>query len=145
MSEKRFVIPEGMLAAAERAYNDCIFENNRSEETVEAAVRWLAKNPIVPTEEQLDSVMSSSSGPMDIRAYVKLCLVEFQRRMFLEPEPEPEVPEEVMDLVLSPGLTPIDVNYYIVEAYRRGQRSAEVSSKLFHGVSGGAFYTGEEK
>ena len=87
MPEKKYLVPEGMLRAAERAYNDCISEDNRSEETVEAALRWLAENPIVPTAKksaELEILCKLNDEPTCSDA-IFYCS-EWQRRMFLRRE-----------------------------------------------------------
>ena len=91
--EKKYVVPEGMLRAAEEsmrpiggipfAYIDRILE---------VAVRWLAENPIEPTKEQWSKLWTDTrSGGLHGGNYKMLS--EWQRRMFLAPEPEvPELP-----------------------------------------------------
>ena len=107
MSEKRYMVPEGMLKAAVAGLIHCWDRIPKSTDysskqvqlstaACEAAIRWLAENPIVPTYEQMQDVDEVTDGiaPSTGDGYAKTrarC-VEFQRRMFLAPEPEvPEV------------------------------------------------------
>jgi len=100
--------------------------------TVDAFAEELAKNPIVPTNEQVKK-MKDDLHPNFAPNYV--CFgsgdfedgaVEWQRRMFLSPEPE--IPEEVEDLLwgeyeeVGHGN---EANAKIIEAYRRGRASGE--------------------
>lgn len=81
MSEKKIVVPEGMLEAAVAAHPYC------SEQLISAVIEW-------------------------------------QRRMFLAPEPE--VPEEVKDMLVEEHISRWrgeEVNEKVIEAFRRGQRS----------------------
>jgi hypothetical protein len=106
MSEKRYVVPDGMRAAYKEAGGFLA--------GLEAAMRWLAENPIVPTEEQilLDAVPSLGSARRDIQHHI----AAWQRRMFLSPEPE--IPEAVKGLMFSSGNGEADRR--MIEAYKRG-------------------------
>ena len=85
--EKKYVVPEGMLRAAEEsmrpiggipfAYIDRILE---------VAVRWLAENPIAPTKAQRESLNEWLCGARGGER--RDAVVEWQRRMFLAPEPD---------------------------------------------------------
>jgi hypothetical protein len=94
MSDKRIVVPEGMLRAAWHAQlpaDNPTFEWDEGDEMsrnfyrriFEAALRWLSDNPQVPTMEQATE-MSDSGHPcvLDGVWYA----TEWQRRMFLAPE-----------------------------------------------------------
>ena len=136
MSDKRYVVPEGMLKAIEEALSLAFkdfhamghptcsvkeeiefywaFMANRAGESVAV---WLSENPIVPTEQQCSELWKNAheiggSLPCNIA-------VEWQRRCFLAPDPE--VPEELKDLL---NCT-IDQRKSIIEAFRRGQRSKQ--------------------
>ena len=144
MSDKKILVPEGMLKAAVEAVRDRSefgfhFIDNKDElrsrrarivaqtqDTLEAALLWLSENPIVPTNEQTqgvcDSIFVGSENLLDPRD----AMVEWQRRMFLAPEPE--VPEEINDLRLG-GQTTMSMgrmDWLLTEAFRRGQKSKEV-------------------
>lgn len=137
MSGKRFAIPEGMLeAAAEKADVSGLLAIDRLEVILEAAVRWLAENPVVPTESQGreldDAWLRNKTSPESTFSHATTFgAVEWQRRMFLAPEPE--VPEEVRDLIVDVTMKRLKgtellntevARGYIIEAYRRGQKSA---------------------
>ena len=93
MMEKKIVVPEGMMKAAYDAQlgiGPPTFEWHEADELtqrfynriLEAALRWLSENPIVPTEEQsLDMEMRINCE--NHRDYRKKFAVEWQRRMFL--------------------------------------------------------------
>ena len=94
MSEKRILVPDGMLRAAWHAQlpaDNPTFEWDEGDEMsrnfyrriFEAALRWLSDNPQVPTMEQATE-MSDSGHPcvLDGVWYA----TEWQRRMFLAPE-----------------------------------------------------------
>ena len=121
MSETKIKVPEGMRRAAEDAVvrdlpgsNYCGIVNVG----LEAALRWLSENPIVPTMEQATE-MSDSGHPcvLDGVWYA----TEWQRRMFLAPEPE--VPEALDGMLVKSlaGFDVNDINWRIQEAYNRGK------------------------
>ena len=129
---ERIVIPEGMLDAFEDAHVEYLLKH-KSDPLVpmkacifalEAALRWLSENPIVPTMEQATE-MSDSGHPcvLDGVWYA----TEWQRRMFLAPDLE--VPEDVDDLLWPVGChTSVETveqinNKRIIEAYRRGKEA----------------------
>jgi hypothetical protein len=97
MSDKKIVVPEGGLRAAQRALNirlrnkpqDLIYTTESSAELIlEAFVRWLSENPIVPTLEQTENMrhlFHITDKPLSVYQNVA---VEWQRRMFLAPKPE---------------------------------------------------------
>ena len=123
--EKKIAIPEGMLEAAVAAVKIPVsgqLARNQTHDILEAALRWLSENPIVPTMEQATE-MSDSGHPcvLDGVWYA----TEWQRRMFLAPEPE--VPEEIKDLLWSIGGTWMQTdkkhNNEVAEAYRRGKEA----------------------
>ena len=132
MSEKRYVFPEGMLRAAWEAmdkhanwhkFAGCIPGSMCSlTDGLEAAVRWLAENPIVPTAKQsaeLEHLCRLNDEPTcsDATFYC----AEWQRLCFLAPEPE--VTEAVKDLLSKYQSKGYCDNFDIIEAYRRGQKS----------------------
>ena len=147
MGEKRIVVPEGMLKAAERATRlplESDFEAWRSdpknwrrlaENIVTASLHWLSENPTVPTLEQIDELHvyvekrfdGHKNGTMD--GAVEM-IVEWQRRMFLAPEPNLLddlyiFPNQSIPVDLKVNISAADVNVRINEAYRRGQQSRE--------------------
>jgi len=112
MSKKRYIVPDGMYRAADEAITKArgssphIMGGHARDVALEAAVRWLAENPIVPTVEQSKSLIEYQSGfgfshdktipevrtvtmhGSTMRDYAMLIAVEWQRRMFLSPEPQ---------------------------------------------------------
>ena len=136
--EKKIVIPDGMLDAFEDAHVEYLLKH-KSDPLVpmkacifalEAALRWLSENPIVPTMEQATE-MSDSGHPcvLDGVWYA----TEWQRRMFLALEPE--APESVKHLLLQGQWDPMpsrDVyNQRIIDAYNQGKKSS-VPKKCTH-------------
>jgi len=146
--EKKIVVPEGMLRAAWHAQlpaDNPTFEWDEGDELnrkfyrriFEAALRWLSENPIVPTLEQTESMrhlFHITDKPLSVYQNVA---VEWQRRCFLAPEPE--VPEDVKELLWADARCPDGIFYFpvddrkpytsetlhhneqIIEAYRRGK------------------------
>jgi hypothetical protein len=144
MSEKRYVVPEGMLKAVMRQLNPNPSVVASSEAvavymdslrgSLEAALRWLAENPIVPTEAQLLKMQRERglvpNGALDWTQAETDWLIEWQRRMFLAPEPEYPAINDLLQIGLtSATLNPTTTNLActvrqwndaIREAYRRG-------------------------
>lgn len=86
MSDK-LVVPEGMLKAAIAAVSADPLPMDRYRVFLEAALGWLAENPIVPTDEQgleLEQKWRTSKPNKTCAAW---CAGEWQRRMFLQTEP----------------------------------------------------------
>lgn|ERR1017187_6182404 len=110
VAEKHEVTSIGAMAASWADDADC---------AVEAALRWQSENPRVPTGQQLWEM--STKGPL---ADVNFVCAEWQRRMYLVPEPE--VPEGTADLHWPGGLLGMGLgdthNEQVDEAYRRGQK-----------------------
>ena len=85
MSNK-IVVPEGMWIAG---FNATITIADRGEATtkcLEAALRWLSENPIVPTSQEVIETMEPFviKDPTDFIIFG----ARWQHRMFLAPEPE---------------------------------------------------------
>ena len=132
MGEKRYVVPEQMrLAVAQAVHLECgrVDYHPQIRVALEAAVRWLAENPVLPTDEQIRELFSLTNHKVDCASYRER-EYEWQRRMFLAPEPE--VPEAVKDLLWDSanlvaknvgifGDVPVQVDKNIIEAYRRGR------------------------
>lgn len=143
MREQKIVVPDGMLAAAWQdiaaAMKERIFvgviggvaELHVARIAVEAALRWLSENPIVPTDEQWRALNEERQWP-DNSNRRRWLVIEWQRRMFLAPEPE--IPNEIEDLLPFPPdvVIPGDDLYRQVkahldnvatQAFRRGQKA----------------------
>jgi hypothetical protein len=92
MSEKKIQVPEGMLETAKMAVQDYNhFNPNDILPCLEEALRWVAENPIVPPIPEVHRIMSdyrsSHRGCCEGEIY-EFVATEWQRRMFLAPEPE---------------------------------------------------------
>ena len=124
---REIVVPEGMLKSVYYSEGyELELRREREpdiERIVEATLRWLSENPIVPTVEQSSEMMEK----FPVNTTRNVC-VEWQRRMFLSPESE--VPESIKDLIFNLKFTanPEVANNAILEAYRRGQRSVAKGS-----------------
>lgn len=147
---KRIVVPEGMLRAAClvglcRAYgssspippdevqgliSDMAVTDKREKvlPVLEAALCWLSENPIVPTKEQMSSLRFETIGESELSTYNERAIqiaVEWQRRMFLDPELE--IPDDVVRMLQEKQIL-FGPEYYLtrlcVEAYRLGKKAA---------------------
>lgn len=116
MEGKKIVVPEGMLKAAREAGRLTSWD---SYSMLAAALLWLSENPIVPTGLVESDMYSEWKKGHDL-LYPMWVLREWQRRMFLTPEPE--VPEEIKDLVEGMSWNTTTPKA-IIEAFRRGQKS----------------------
>jgi hypothetical protein len=130
MSEKRYVTPDAMLDVVYSTIENSGLEFGEGEKllvcaALDASIKWLAENPIVPTEQEYRDF----GVKFDFQG-VK-CIAEWQRRMFLAPEPE--VPEAIKDLMCggsgaetgTPEQAQARVNARILTAYHRGQRAGK--------------------
>lgn len=127
--EKKYVVPREMMNAAIAGYARCVgmgsFDRFGIEWAVEAALRWLAENPIVPSHEQIYDMEKEHVNPN-----IRWMLIEWQRQMFLAPDPDSPIKDLIFDspsgipVVLSDHSVSVsdDVNSRIREAYRRGQK-----------------------
>ena len=88
---KKIIIPEGMLKAAQyNAERQRYFGNPVV--YVEPALRWLSENPIVPNLEEVSEMYKINrfhgiDKPLQVYGDIA---VEWQRRMFLAPNPPPD-------------------------------------------------------
>lgn len=125
MSEKRYVVPEGMLKAAHEILSPMASSTHISF-ALASTLSWLSENPIVPSDDRIGEMLAAKNhfiGHFDPTDWIRWGAAEWQRRMFLAPEPV--APEEVKRLLFT-TFTHIrreDANVAILEAYRRGQRS----------------------
>ena len=132
--EKRYIVPEGMLKAARTAvfvyiqtlsvieYMD---DNHLAKVALEAALRWLSENAPKPTSRDIQNMSDWMTDNGDQYHSTESYCEEWVRRMFLAPEPEPEIPEEIKDLLVE-GIAPtLNQNHSIIEAYRRGKAAKE--------------------
>jgi len=143
--ETNIKIPEGMLEALHTAMctkieGGCQPDYERA--ALEAALRWLSDNPIVPTVDQAQEIWAYVSRG---ESFLRNLFVEWQRRMFLAPEPEePEKikEEKIKDLLWRNGIYNYEReseepdgglssgsisqhNRLIIEAYNRGLKGGK--------------------
>ena len=141
MNDPKIKVPEGMLKAAfngaGKTVQGCPWQEIAAA-SVEAALLWMSENPIVPTTSQaevvrdaVDKVMEHGkgrllNGSMVSDGVIETC-VEWQRRMFLAPEPE--VPEEIKDLLWTVPTPDCGIylvakhNADVIESFRRSQKA----------------------
>lgn len=133
-------IPEGMLNAFTTGtqfgtIQDGTYRHNPIA-GLEAALQWLAENPVVPPKGWGIVCLHAHGGYKNVEDRMEDAAVEWQRRMFLAPEPE--IPEEIRDLMWSEALYFNDPNYHlavpkvnetILQAFIRGQKYVRDSIK----------------
>jgi len=122
MSDKKIVVPQGMFKAACMKVYASLLDQRTIYDALEEALVWLSKNPIMPTENQIEWVWDSRTDRESNTANVlKLCFIQWQRIMF----DDPKLPEAVKDLLLEDDDTEHrqthQINGSIIEAYRRGK------------------------
>ena len=98
MSEKKVVVPDGMISACRKAWRDTDggFHDSREVSVVicEAALRWLSKRSPDMTQESIKRI-ADSIGINPTQAFDAIDLGV--RRMFLAPEPEVKFYRKVGD------------------------------------------------
>jgi hypothetical protein len=131
MGEKKIVVPTGMLKAAMNSIQPSVLVGTISV-SLKAALLWLSENPPVPTFRTVDECGSAgmcSADGLDGEFCRTKDVIEWQRLMFVAPEPE--VLEEIKDLMLSQQSHPKlegfkdELNLRMIEAFRRGQKAKE--------------------
>jgi hypothetical protein len=136
MSEIKYVVPQPIKDAVHNAlasYPVAANTGHAAEIACESFAKALRENPIVPTKEQAVDLGVSVAGETVSERYA-LLVSEWQRRMFLAPEPE--VPEAIKDLISEYATDSSNKdalvramarghNADVIEAYRRGQQSKE--------------------
>ncbi len=149
---KRYVIPEGMLEAVRQGMrpileassdrNHGYNQDDLERAGIEGILRWISENPRVPSDADLDKLMDEacdeSEPECNSNRYVA---VNWQRRMFLAPEPEEicptcglrqdnrigVAPEAIRDVLAwfdvwcgkDPQIE--DIKRNVITAYRRGR------------------------
>ena len=79
----KIAVPEGMLEAAAEAGKEVDgFVANNLRICLEAALRWLAENPVAPTIGDIDRMVKQSAVPAG-SATIRDVAVEWQRIAFL--------------------------------------------------------------
>lgn len=137
MNERKIVVPDGLLKAGAKEI-DCggSMPANAAVlagQVLQGALKWLGENPICPTQEQKDHLLKHFS-PIGVERwdkgmwfnFIADCAVEWQRRMFIAPDPD----EEIKDLLFSANLadsSTIEIaNNKLRDAYRRGLKKRKV-------------------
>ena len=136
MNEKKCIVPKGMLEAARTGWRFTVLDPvDDLEKCLEAALCWLSENPIVPTEDAAREIGKKFSNQPSSIDFVRQVCTEFQRYMFIAPEPE--VPEEIQDLLYVDAVTfklpngnsflgsMASHNEAVIEAYRRGKKAKQ--------------------
>ena len=129
MSETKIKVPEERLLRVV----DKVGSSPTVRECCTAFAEDLSENPIVPNEADVMEILQERVRSHHISgeeycaippATVRFVIREWQRRMFLAPEPE--VPEAIKDLLEGPeepGISAREANWRVIEADRRGQQS----------------------
>lgn len=140
MGDRKYVVPTDMALAAwvemsshakvhGRAVGCQVGSMCSLDSGLQAAVKWLAENPIIPTHKQIQDIADSNIYYTEM---VAKWIAEWQRRMFLAPDPE--IPEDIKDMLIPirnmdeahgriSGTTCAEYNHAIVDAYNRGRKS----------------------
>jgi len=135
MSEvSKYTVPEeGLKATVEAMKNPSGTKFLSTEQCaslgLEAFIRWQSENLIVPSHEQVIHLCEifANRSVISYCDSVRAVAIEWLRIMYLAPEPE--VPEEIKDLLLTEqshkDVQPLkgELNSLIMEAYRRGKAS----------------------
>lgn len=131
---KRIRVPEEFLSAVENALG----ANNKEwdwsgpgaqDECVrvacEAFAQALSEHPQVPTDEQAKALIESSPY-CDLEDWPKhhaWCIEQWQRRCFVQEEPE--IPAEVAFLLKRAEMGDVPLRELLLESYRQGLRKGE--------------------
>lgn len=120
----KIVVPDGMYLAAMKHQDSGI----QCSASLEAALLWLSENPVVPTLDQAISVASSIEPGRSADSLSVQCYAEWQRRMFLAPDPDDPIKdilydESQVDHCGQVAVRPSRLNECLREAYRRGKES----------------------
>ena len=115
--EEKIIVPSGMFQAALTAAKQCQLERmdvpKSAQFITEAALRHLSEHPIEPTDEQIAAIRQTwrdMPNPLiEDYNYTRFVITEFQRRMFLAPEPE--VPEEEFSVDIDAVQDILRLNY----------------------------------
>jgi len=153
MSERKIVVPEGMRKfVLDECADKCKYGGNSqsvatvSLVAVEAALRWMSENPIVPTDEQ---VAEMKKKLVPVHPHWANIVAEWQRRMFLAPEPE--LPCDIDDAKLDAFIkrwtdewnekaTPADQFLRDLNKFRSGERVLMGQESKVNTYLGGGLY-----
>jgi len=99
---------------------------------LKAAVRWMANNPLVPSDESAQQMLAAKDhfvGSFEPVEWIRWGGTEWQRRMFLAPEPVfPKELEAILLDTAAPDESRPTRQYYnarVIEAYHLGKRDAK--------------------
>ena len=122
-------VPDAILKAAIAAF----YKEKKIEAALEAALRCMAENPIVPTLEDVENILAErvvETGFIDANYLAIYVASQWQRHMFFAPDPK--VPPELIDILNgvtgdNPGAC-ITFNGRtfsegVIEAFRRSKES----------------------
>lgn len=123
MSEKKYVVPQGMYEAALKHQDSGIL----CEAALLAAIRWLAENPIFPTPQQVtaatDDYAKTSHSLRGSPHHMAWMMMEWPRRMFLAAPEEPVNMElELLAAKTNDGSQSISVFEAVRRAYALGRK-----------------------
>jgi len=86
MMDGKILVPSSAVAWVHKEL-EYRFQQRDVSEICRMFCEWLSKNPILPTEEQAQYMYDGKNG-LGHSATIQYCMTEWQRRMFLVPEPE---------------------------------------------------------
>ena len=127
--DRRIVVPDGMLKAADEEIRLCSSISSTISDrtiaiiqkvTLEAALRWISENPVVPTESQLAEITAkakkrASDEPWSHSGehWATFYSVEWQKMMFVAPEGPSEDAKRIGQRMCGVTFTPQDADYLI--------------------------------
>jgi hypothetical protein len=91
MSEKKIVVPDGMLKAVKDRYDPNYpgaYRETFRRADLEVALRWRADNPIRPSSQQIQAMSDEMKAEGDLYQSVEAYCEKWARWMFFEPEAE---------------------------------------------------------
>jgi hypothetical protein len=125
MSNAEYEVPDGMYLAAKNAARSSLRQglvDTAIDVAVEAAIRWLAENPIVPSNEQADQLWHHPKTLSGDEHYAKAMARQWQQMMFLKRD---TTPEDLKALLIKAEKFLIGVEFandHIRQAYELGRK-----------------------
>lgn len=98
-SDKKYVVPDGMRIAAGGNTGGVDPEGYILYLGLQGAIKWLSENPQMPTIKQLEEMWNQipeSTANYPYWQKVREVMAEWQRRMFLAPEPPKSFPDPLV-------------------------------------------------
>ena len=125
-TQKKIKVPEGMLKAARDGISASVekYGFGASEAVgmcLKAALLWLSENPISPTIDQIGQMEKAQVEGRIPRPPISLIgiITEWQRRMFLELEPEiSPTAQTIIRSMRGVTLSPSDADAILIEIFR---------------------------